>query len=289
MANMTANGIQIEYDTFGDKNDFPILLIMGIGAQMLLWDEEICKQLAEKNLFVIRFDNRDVGLSSKMEGAKSSDSPEGEANQDEYTLDDMADDAAGLLAALNIEKAHICGFSMGAAVAQTVAIRHPAIVQGLICIAGTTGNSELPPPTPEAMKLFMKPVPSIRDEYINRIISDYKVFFGSGYPLDEEWFRNLTAQLYDRSFYPAGITRQLMALMLHGDRRERLRSVKAPTLVVHGNEDPVLRVECGKDLADAIPGAELMIVEGMGHDMPHGGAWPKITAAIVKHTQMVYT
>lgn len=289
MPNITANGIHIEYDTFGSEDDFPLLLIMGLGAQMLLWDEEICEQLAQLNLFVIRFDNRDVGLSSKIEYAEVPDLFGGETDQSIYTLDDMADDAVGLLAALSIDKAHICGFSLGSAIAQAIAIRHPSTVQSLILISGTTGNPDLPPPTAEAMELFMQPVPVEREKYIDRIMSDYKVFFGSGYILDEEWFRNLTAQLYDRSFCPVGITRQIHAGMAHGDRRSALRSVITPTLVIHGDEDPVLPVECGKDVACVIPEAELMIVKGMGHDMPHGGAWPKIIEAIAKHVQKGYT
>lgn len=294
MSNVKANGIQIEYDTFGDSSSAPLLLIIGLGSQMIFWDEKLCEKLAGNGLFVIRFDNRDVGLSTKIEEAGIPDlmaafeaQMKGEKIQAHYTLDDMADDSVGLLAALGIEKAHICGMSMGAAIAQTVAIRHPSHVLSLISIYGSTGNPELPQPKPEALNVFLTPPPEEREACIEYLIDSFKILAGSGFPFDEEWHRNLAARAYDRAFYPQGMARQLMAILAHYNRKPALKSVTAPTLIIHGDEDPIVPVEGGKDAAEAIPDAELIIIEGMGHDMPHNGAWNQIVEALVKHIHRV--
>jgi pimeloyl-ACP methyl ester carboxylesterase len=292
MPNVRANGIQIEYDTFGDSSSPALLLIMGLGGQMIFWDEELCRGLAEQGFYVIRFDNRDVGLSTKFEEAGVPDVTaammarlEGKKVEAPYTLDDMADDAVGLLDALGIEKAHICGMSMGAAISQTIAIRHPARVLSLIPIYGSTGNPELPQPKPEVLELLLTPSPKERGAFIENRLKVLRAIAGPGFPFDESWLREMTGRAYDRSFYPQGVARQFVAIIAHGNRKPALASVTAPTLVIHGADDPLVLVEGGKDTAEAIPGAELMIIDGMGHDIPHGGAWPHIMEAVVAHTR----
>ena len=290
MPNVSANNIRIEYEIFGNNSAQPLLLIIGLGCQMLCWDEELCKQLSEKGLYVIRFDNRDVGLSTKLEDAGIPDIIETigailERKQIRapYTLDHMADDTAGLMDALGIQKAHVCGISMGAAIAQTVAIRHPRRVSSLISIYGGTGNPRLPQPKPEALDFFISPAPEEREAFIEHFVKGWKMAAGTGSSFDEKWHRNLAARSYDRAFYPQGQVRQLVAVLAHGNRKRALASVTAPTLVIHGTDDPVMPIEGGKDTAEAIPGADLLIVDGLGHGLPHGEAWPQIVDAIATH------
>lgn len=286
MPNMTANGIQIEYDIFGERSSPAILLIMGLSAQMIGWEEEFCTQLAENGLFVIRFDNRDVGLSTKFEEAGIPDlmaAMRGEDFQAPYRLEDMADDAVGLLDALGIEKAHICGASMGAMITQVIGYRHPQRILSLIPIMGSTGDPSLPPARPEAMEMLITPAPEQREAYIENSVVMWKIFWGS-LDFDEETVRERAALSYDRAFYPPGIARQHAAIIATGNRKPRIASITAPTLVIHGSEDPLLPVEHGRDTAEAIPGAEFLIVEGMGHCLPKA-AWPRIVDAIVNHTR----
>jgi pimeloyl-ACP methyl ester carboxylesterase len=291
MSRITANGIQIEYETFGNPSGRPLLLIIGLGGQLIFWDEALCRDLAGRGHYVIRFDNRDAGLSTKFEegGIPNLVETFGKIMQGEkiippYTLDDMADDAAGLLGALGIQKAHICGMSMGGMIAQTVAIRHSSRVLSLISIYSNTGNPELPPPKPEVMELLIAPPPKEREAGIEHMVGVFKSFAGPGFPFDEEWTRKIMGESYDRCFYPQGMARQLVAILAHGDRRPALASVKVPALVIHGTADPLVSVEGGKDTAKSIPGAQLMLIEGMGHDLPHGGAWPRIVEAITAQT-----
>ena len=291
MPTATANGIQIEYETFGSPSARPLLLIIGLGGQMIHWDDDLCKDLAGRGHYIIRFDNRDVGLSTKFEAAGVPNRIEifgkvmqGQKIQAPYTLDDMADDGVGLLDALGIRKAHICGMSMGGMIAQTITIRHPSRVLSLISIYSNTGNPELPQPKPEVMGPLITPPPQEREANIEHMLGAFKIFAGPGFPMDEAWTRKIMAESYDRCFYPQGVARQLVAILAHGNRKPALASVKVPTLVIHGTADPLVPVEGGKDTAQAIPGAELMLIEGMGHDLPHGGAWPRIVEAIAAHT-----
>jgi pimeloyl-ACP methyl ester carboxylesterase len=272
MPKVTANNIQIEYDTFGDLSSPPLLLVMGLGGQMIAWDEGLCNQLAEQGLYVIRFDNRDVGLSSKIDEAGQPDLMEvltayhgGEAVKIPYTIDDMADDAIGLLDALNIEKAHICGMSMGGMIAQIMAIRFPSRVSSLISIMSGTGDPELPQGNPEVMALFGVPAPAEREAYIEYGIMMNRAMMGPKIVPGEQLLRLMAERAYDRCYYPQGKTRQIVAAATAGNRTQALKSVTAPTLVIHGSEDPVLPVEHSKATADAIPGAELVVIEGMGH------------------------
>lgn len=287
MPNVIANGIQIEYDTFGEKSSPPLLLIMGLGAQMIAWQEGFCRMLADKGLYVIRFDNRDVGLSTKFESLGIPDTlaalKAGRKIQFGYTLDDMADDAVGLLDALGIETAHICGASMGAAITQTIGFRHPGKALSLIPIMGTTGNPKLAPPKPEALAMLFTPAPGEREAYIDHRLKTWKILWGS-LPFELEEIRERSAMEFDRAFYPQGVARQLMATLAQGNRRSRLAGVIAPTLVIHGVEDPLVPVEGGRDTAEAIPGAELLLIKGMGHCLPKV-VWPQIADAIARHTK----
>jgi len=290
MPNVEANGIRIEYDVFGDNNSPPVLLIIGLGGQMIDWDNEICEALAEKGFFVIRFDNRDTGLTTKFEDAGAPNIMEaftatlqGVPIKAPYTLDDMADDAVGLLEALGIKKAHICGMSMGGMIAQTITIRYPQRVLSLTSIYSSTGNPDLPQPKPEIMQILITPPPEQREAAIEFTVKVFKTISGKGFAFDEAWVRDLAGKRYDRSFYPVGVARQLVAVLASGNRKPALASVTVPTLIIHGDEDPLVPIEAGKDTADTIPGSRFMIIKGMGHDLPHKGAWPQIVDAVADH------
>lgn len=289
MAQVKANGIQIEYETFGDISSSPILLIMGGGSQLIYWDAGFCEELAEKGHLVIRFDNRDVGLSTKFEEAGVPDmmaAMNGGAVGPAYTLEDMADDAVGLLDALGIEKAHICGASIGGMVAQTVAYRHPKRVLSLTSIMSSTGNPDLPQIKPEILAEVYKPVPDDREAYIEHQVTMWRKIWSPGFPFEEDRLRTLVAESYDRSYYPQGLARQGAAVLAHGYQKDAIASITAPTLVIHGDMDPFMPVEGGRETAQLIAGAKLLIINGMGHDVPQD-VWPKIAAAMAEHTQQV--
>jgi pimeloyl-ACP methyl ester carboxylesterase len=290
MPKAKANNIEIEYDTFGDLSAKPLLLVMGLGAQMIRWDELLIDELVKRGFYVIIFDNRDIGLSTKFEEAGVPDlmkavaaNMKGEKFDTPYLLKDMADDAVGLLDALGIEKAHICGASMGGMIVQEIAINHPSRVLSLTSIMSTTGAPDLPPAKPEAMQLLMKPAPEGRDANIENAVEAGRILYGS-FPYDEEKARDLAGKNYDRSFYPQGMGRQMLAIMASGDRTEKLASVKVPTLVIHGKDDPLVLVECGIATSKAIPGSELLLFEKMGHSMPPE-TWSEGLDAIVANTE----
>ncbi len=289
MPQAKANGIQLEYETFGRAGDPPLLLIMGLGAQMVLWDEEFCEALAERRHYVVRFDNRDVGLSTKLDhkgipNVLAMMQPGADRSSAPYTLDDMADDAAGLLDALRMESAHVVGASMGGMIAQTVAYRHAPRVRSLVSIMSSTGNPALPPAKPEAMAVLMTPRPLDRESNVEASVKAARVIGSPGFPFDEARVRRRAAMMYDRSFAPLGIARQMAAIFAHGNRAPRLAAVKAPTLVIHGLADPLVPVEGGRDTAKSIPGAALLEIEGMGHDLPPA-LWTRLADAIASHTR----
>ena len=299
MPNVMANRIQIEYDTFGSPLSRPLLLIMGLSFQMVIWDEELCNQLAKQGLYVIRFDNRDVGLSSKIDEAGEPNLMEvltayqqGEEVKIPYTLDDMADDAIGLLDALSIEKAHICGASMGGSIAQIMAIRYPSRVLSLISMFSSPRgplDPELPQGKPEVMGLVVSPPPAERGANIEHVTNILRTMVGSKMPPDEQLLRRGAERSYDRCYHPQGIARQAVAVMTAGNRTQALKSVTAPTLVIHGSEDPILPVEHGKATAEAISGADLLIIEGMGHGWSNPEVWPRLVDAIAAHTHKADT
>ena len=295
MARAGINGIDIEYETFGDRGARPLLLIMGLGAQLVLWEEEFCTELVERGHYVIRYDNRDVGLSTKLEHAGAPSFLEamqaaaaGRKAEVAYTLDEMADDAAALLEALELESAHVVGASMGGMIGQTLVLRHPERVRSLTSIMSTTGNPDLAPAHPDALGALMQPRVKERDGAIEQAVSLQRMIGGTGFPFDEERARRVAARSYDRSFYPVGVARQIAAVMASGNRAPLLASVKAPTLVIHGDADPLVPIEGGRDTAQAIPGAELLVIEGMGHEMPPP-VWPRIIDAISEHTEKAET
>jgi pimeloyl-ACP methyl ester carboxylesterase len=283
------NGIEIVYDTFGEPSAPPLLLIMGLGEQMIAWDEVFCRELADRGYWVIRFDNRDIGLSTKIDEAGVPDTlallqaqMQGEAIQAPYTLCDMADDAAGLLDALEIESSHVVGVSMGGMIAQEMAIHHPNRVRTLTSIMSSTGNPELPLPKPEAVSILVTSPPMDREGYLEYSIQIWRVLNGPHYPINEDLVTERANRFFDRGLNPAGTARQLAAILASGSRKEALQSVTAATLVIHGNADPLVPVEGGIDTAGSIPGAELLIIEGMGHDIPLAVA-PQVIEAIVRH------
>lgn len=271
----TANGIEIEYETFGAAGNDPLLLIMGLGGQMTLWDEEFCEMLADAGFYTIRFDNRDVGLSTWFDEAGTPDmvqlmmaTAQGEPPATPYTLDDMADDTAALLDALSIEHAHVVGASMGGMIAQTVAIRHPQRVRSLVSIMSSTGNPEAPQAKPEVMAKLMAPPPSTREARIEQSVDLWKTIGSPGFPMDEARIRERSGRDYDRAFHPEGTARQMAAIVTHGNREEQLSRLAIPTLVIHGAADPLVPPGNGELTANAIPGAELLVIDGMGHDLP---------------------
>jgi len=287
MPNVTANGIHIEYDTFGDGSKPPLLLIMGLGAQMIVWDTEFCQQLADQGFFVIRYDNRDVGLSTHFDDAPVPDiaaAMVGDTSSASYTLSDMASDAAGLLDALGIGAAHIVGASMGGMIAQTFAIEHPDKTLSLCSIMSTTGDTAVGQPTPEALAMLTAPAPRTAEEAADRAVDAAKVIGGKRYALDEQRTRARAVEGWNRNHDEVGFARQLVAIMASGDRTPRLHDVTAPTVVIHGMDDPLVTPSGGEATAQAVPGAELVNVEGMGHDLPVQ-VWPQIIAVIVDNTR----
>lgn len=292
MAQIEANGIKLEYDDFGDPAAPPILLVMGLGAQMTLWPMELVDALVEHGFRVIRYDNRDIGLSHKFEGAKPPgivrlmlSARFGLKPRVPYTLADMADDGIGLLDALGIDRAHVVGASMGGMIAQHMAFSHPDRVISLTSVMSTTGNRKLPPAKREAISVLTKRPASMDEETL--VAHGVKVAHAIGSPAyrpDIEALRERSRALIQRSFYPAGFPRQLAAIIADGDRRERLRSVKAPTLVIHGEADPLVPLPGGEDTARHISGATLKTVPGMGHDLPTELV-DEIADAIARHAK----
>src|SRR5437868_9255702 len=263
-----------------------MLLILGLGAPMIHWDDDFCRQLAARGFRVIRFDNRDIGKSSRLTGGKRLTPLELLKLRflkipvaAPYKLADMADDVIGLMDALHIKSAHLVGASMGGMIAQEVAISFPERVRSLTSIMSTTGDPKVPPPTREASAMLMAPPPATKEEYFERFAQTWKILRVGSFPQDEALDRARSERTFERGLNPAGVGRQLRAILASGSRTERLASVKAPTLVIHGTVDPLVRPEGGKDTAASIPGAKLLLIEGMGHALPIP-MWPQIIDAI---------
>jgi pimeloyl-ACP methyl ester carboxylesterase len=281
MPQLIANGISLEYDTFGEATNPALLLVMGLGAQMITWDADFCQLLADRGFHVIRFDNRDIGLSQALDDLPVDAAAvlSGDASSAPYKLSDMADDAAALLTELGIERAHVVGASMGGMIVQELLIGHADRLLSACSIMSTTGDPAVGHSTPEAMAALQAPPPQTAAEAGEAAIRAAKVIGSTGFPLDEDDLRARGVAAFERSRRPMGFLRQLAAILASGDRTERLRSVRVPTLVIHGAADTLLNVSGGEATAAAIPDARLQIVPGMGHDLPRG-AWPEIIDAI---------
>ncbi len=284
-----ANGVELCYDIFGDANAEPMVLIMGLGAQMIFWEDDFCKDLASRGFRVIRFDNRDIGLSTKMSGGKPIKPLEllklrffKIAPESSYKLWDMAKDVVSLMDVLKVPKAHIVGLSMGGAIAQEVAMNYPERVLSLTSIMATTGNPKLPQPTREAMAMLVAPAPKTKEEYFARFKSNWKILRGASFPEDEKKDQERAEKTFARGLNPAGVGRQFRAILASGDRTSRLANVKARTLVIHGTIDPLVKPEHGKSVAASIPGAKILLIEGMGHALPMP-MWPIVIGAIAEN------
>jgi pimeloyl-ACP methyl ester carboxylesterase len=286
--------LRICYDTFGNPSDPALLLIMGLGAQMILWDEDFCEQLASRGLHVIRFDNRDAGHSSSPSGvAVNVDFPalmmramQGQRIEAPYTLADMARDAAAVLDHLGIPAAHIVGASMGGMIAQEMAIALPSRMLSLTSIMSTTGAPGMPGPQPDAAAVLMAPPPATEEAYIAAFCRSWKVLRAGSFPADEARDPTRAARMWARGVNPTGTGRQLLAIFASGDRTARLAGVTAPTLVIHGTVDPLVSVQGGRATAAAIRGARLLEIPTMGHALPMV-LWPEVIGAIGAHCAAV--
>ncbi|CAN5173789.1 alpha/beta hydrolase [soil metagenome] len=284
-----SNGIELCYEIFGSDKSEPMVLIMGLGAQMIHWDDDFCRALAARGFRVIRFDNRDIGQSSKMTGGKRLTATEllklrflGTPVAAPYNLHDMATDVIGLLDALKIKSAHIVGASMGGMIAQEMAITFPERVRTLTSIMSTTGDLRLPQPSREAAALLLAPPVSNHDEFVTRFLQTWRLLRVGRFPEDEALDLDRAERTYARGLNPAGVGRQLRAILASGSRKERLRAVKAPTLVIHGAVDPLVSPAAGRATAAAIPNATLLMIDDMGHALPIR-LWPEIVDAIAGH------
>lgn len=284
------SGIEMAYERLGDTHAPPVLLIQGVAAQMINWPDGFCAELVAHGVQVIRFDNRDVGLSSHFPEAPTPDLPAalaGDMSSASYTLSDMAADTVGLLDALGLDSAHIVGVSMGGYIAQTIAIEHPDRVRSLTSMMSTTGDVSVGQPPPATLAaVFSGPPAESRQEVIDQMVRAARVVGSPGFEVDEAGVRDRAGRAYDRGYDPLGVARTAVASVASGDRTERLRSVDVPTLVIHGADDAMCDVSGGMATAAAIPGAELVIIEGMGHDLPRA-LWPEIASRIAALVQRV--
>ncbi len=272
------------YEPFGDPSDPPMLLVMGLGTQMIAWHDDFCQELANRGFYVVRFDNRDTGRSTSIREV-----PPPRLDQlgtrrfhpHQYTLDDMADDAAGLLTELDLAPAHVVGASMGGMIAQTLAARRPELVRTLTSIMSNTGSRFSGQPSLSIYRTFLSVAPCEREAFIDHVMKVFEAIGSPDYLMDKEEFREVTGRSYDRGTNPAGTGRQLAAILKSGNRGAYLRRIRAPTLVIHGKKDKLVAASGGRATARAIPGAELMEIEGMGHDLPRA-LWPRFIDAIAE-------
>lgn len=289
MANKRIKGITIEYDTFGERSGKALILIQGLVTQMIGWPDQFCRMLADAGHFVVRFDNRDSGLSTKMEQFGNPDIQNiiqdvmsGRGIQPPYTLEDMAEDTIGLMDALEIKSACICGVSMGGMIGQIMGLKYPQRLTGLISMQSSTGEMDLPESTPPAMEAMMSTPPMDRNGFIEHLVWIFRVFAGGSAAFDEHLQRDICARSFDRSFYSMGFPRQMAALVTAPGRRDVLSNMGLPTLVMHGDCDPVVPLEHGRDTAAAIPGARLLIVKGLGHGLAFPELWEEMVGAIAE-------
>lgn len=282
MPTVRANGIDICCETAGDQADPPLLLIHGHGAQLIAWHEELVAALAAMGRYVIRFDNRDVGNSTHLDDAPAPDVFAiigGDHSTLAYTIEDMADDAAMLLGSLGVGPAHILGVSLGGMIAQSFAIRHPGLTTTLTSVMSSPDPVTVGSPAPEVIEHWFDPPPTTRDEVVDLAVASWGQTGSPELGIDEAWVRDVTGRQFDRAYDPAGVARQFGAIVGSPDRRPGLGGVTAPTLVVHGAVDPLITVEGGVATAKAVPGAELLVIDRMGHDLPKA-VWPQFLDAV---------
>jgi pimeloyl-ACP methyl ester carboxylesterase len=269
-----ANGVDIAYDTSGNPTDPALLLVSGLGGQLVDWDPDFIDAFVREGFYVIRYDHRDSGLSAKLDGPAA-----------EYSLSDMADDGIGLLDALGIDRAHVFGASMGGVVVQGMLLEHADRLISACAVMTTTGDPSVGESKPEAWTALMAGgQATTREEIIEGFVSMSKIVSGGGFAFDEAAIRGQATRSYDRMYYPAGPQRHMAAMMAAGDRTEQLRDVKVPTVVIHGEEDPLIGVSGGRALAAAVPDATLVVIPGMGHEFPRG-AWDSMVTAFVTNTK----
>jgi pimeloyl-ACP methyl ester carboxylesterase len=281
-----ANGIDIEYVTEGDPSDPALLLVMGLGAQLTTWPPVFVEGLRDRGFFVILYDNRDSGLSTKFKGVPDMTALfTGDGSSAPYSVEDMADDAAALLTELGIDRAHVVGASMGGMITQALVINHAEQFLSACSIMSTTGDRSVGAPTGEAMTALLRPVATSRDEAIAASVAGSRVIGSPGYPTSESVLRERAAEAYDRSYCPEGTVRQLAAILASPDRTEGLHGVRMPFLVIHGEADPLVTLSGGQATAAAVPGSKLITYPGMGHDLPEA-LWGEVTDAIVANTEL---
>jgi pimeloyl-ACP methyl ester carboxylesterase len=278
MNSVKSNGIELAYDSFGCEDDETILLIAGLGTQMIRWTAPFCEALAAQGYRVIRFDNRDAGLSTHFRhctpidfGVLAAELMAGRRPDVPYTLYDMASDAVGLIEVLAIDRVHVVGRSMGGMIAQILASDHPGRVLSLTSIMSSTGNPHLPQTAPDVMAMMMRPAPdpfSSEADFIAHTAAFARRIAGTGYIFDDVAHRDLVLEETRRAYDPGGSSRQIAAMAVTGDRRSRLATITVPTLVIHGIDDPIFLPACGRDTMISIPHSEFMLIEGMGHELP---------------------
>ncbi len=277
IATATVGDMELAYETFGDPGGTPLLLVSGLGSQMISYADELCAGLAERGMFVIRFDNRDVGLSTHLHAAglpRLGDVRRGDRSSVHYELADMAADTAGLIEALGLDSVHLVGVSMGGMIAQRVAFTYPERVRSLTSIMSTTGDRSVGGASEAAQAVLYAPAAADRDGAVLRQLETSRVIGSPGFTLDEDAVRARAALAYDRAHDPAGVARQMAAIVTSPDRTADLGRVAVPTLVIHGSDDALVNVSGGRATAAAVPGAEFVEVPGMGHDLPRG-LWPE--------------
>jgi pimeloyl-ACP methyl ester carboxylesterase len=279
-------GVTLCYETFGDPDDVPLVLIMGLATQMIAWHEDFCEALAERGFYVVRFDNRDIGRSTHFDFRPPSlgQMLRRRFGPEQYDLSDMAEDTAVLIRELGISPAHVVAVSMGGMIAQVLAAQHPDSVRSLVSIMSTTGSRRHGQPALSVYRYLLRPPPRDRDGYIERSAAIFGLVGSTGFDRDEQYVRERAGRAYDRGYDVRAGGRQLGAIVATGDRTKLLRRITAPTLVIHGTVDKMIRPSGGRATAKAIPNARLMMIEGMGHDLPRG-AWPQLLDAISEHAR----
>jgi pimeloyl-ACP methyl ester carboxylesterase len=279
-------GITLCYETYGDPADPPVVLVMGLATQMIAWHEEFCEQLADRGFYVVRFDNRDIGRSTHLDFRPPTmrQMLRRRVRPEQYSLSDMAEDTAGLIRELEIAPAHLVGASMGGMIGQVLAAEHPELVRSLTSIMSTTGSRWHGQPALSVYKYLLRPPPRDREGYVERAAEVFGLVGSTGFPRDESYIRERAGRSYDRGYDVRAGGRQLGAIIASADRTEQLRTIRAPTLVIHGTVDKMIKPSRGRATAKAIPGARLLEIEGMGHDLPRG-VWPQILDAVSEHAR----